>query len=245
VEALVLLEYFVEAVALHEKGSSPERIDKVIRRFGMPMGPLELLDEIGLDVAAHVQRSLGPVFEGRLAIKPEDFSHFHDDATLGKKTGKGIYVYTGKSKTLNKAWLSKLDADYLKRRSGPFTDEQIRDRLILLMVNEAGMCLAEGIAADAPTIDLAMVFGTGWAPHRGGPLRYADDRGLKEIVRALDELAKSHGLRFEPCAELRRRAESGENFYATLTRRASEGDGQPSLARRADQPDSSSPGTVS
>jgi 3-hydroxyacyl-CoA dehydrogenase/enoyl-CoA hydratase/3-hydroxybutyryl-CoA epimerase len=88
--------------------------------------------------------------------------------------------------------------------------------MVLLMVNEAAMCLGEGLAERADVIDLAMVFGTGWAPHRGGPLRYADDRGAGEVVKALEQLARKHGARFEPCAELRRRAASGELFYSTL-----------------------------
>jgi 3-hydroxyacyl-CoA dehydrogenase/enoyl-CoA hydratase/3-hydroxybutyryl-CoA epimerase len=88
--------------------------------------------------------------------------------------------------------------------------------MVLLMVNEAAAYLAEGLAASADVIDLAMVLGTGWAPHRGGPLRYADDRGFSDIVKTLDNLAKRLGPRFEPCMELRRRAATGEPFYRFL-----------------------------
>jgi 3-hydroxyacyl-CoA dehydrogenase/enoyl-CoA hydratase/3-hydroxybutyryl-CoA epimerase len=84
--------------------------------------------------------------------------------------------------------------------------------MVLLMVNEAAACLGEGLAASAETVDLAMVLGTGWAPHRGGPLQYADDRGLSDVVRVLGELAARLGPRFEPCAELRRRAASSQPF---------------------------------
>ena len=90
--------------------------------------------------------------------------------------------------------------------------EQARDRLVLGMVNEAAACLGEGLAADAGTIDLAMVLGTGWAPHRGGPLHYADDRGVGAVGQALADLARQVGPRFEPCAELRRHAETGQPF---------------------------------
>jgi 3-hydroxyacyl-CoA dehydrogenase/enoyl-CoA hydratase/3-hydroxybutyryl-CoA epimerase len=86
-----------------------------------------------------------------------------------------------------------------------------RERMVLLMVNESARVLERGLA-DAETIDLAMVFGTGWAPHRGGPLRYADDRGLADVVRALESLAGRLGPRFTACAELKRRAEAGERF---------------------------------
>jgi 3-hydroxyacyl-CoA dehydrogenase/enoyl-CoA hydratase/3-hydroxybutyryl-CoA epimerase len=85
-------------------------------------------------------------------------------------------------------------------------------RLVLGMVNEAAVALSEGLAEDAATLDLAMIFGTGWAPHRGGPLRYADDRSLTDVVRALEGLAGRLGPRFTPCAELKRRAGAGQRF---------------------------------
>jgi 3-hydroxyacyl-CoA dehydrogenase/enoyl-CoA hydratase/3-hydroxybutyryl-CoA epimerase len=86
------------------------------------------------------------------------------------------------------------------------------------MVNEAAACVGERVADSADMIDLAMVFGTGWAPHRGGPLRYADDRGLGDIVQKLDEFKRLLGPRFAPCAELRRRAQAGERFYPDRTK---------------------------
>ncbi len=86
--------------------------------------------------------------------------------------------------------------------------------MVCSMVNEACLCLAEGLSDRPEVIDLAMVLGTGWAPHRGGPLRYADDRGRKEVVQVLDALAGRYGSRFTPCAELCRRAEAGLPFYS-------------------------------
>ena len=88
----------------------------------------------------------------------------------------------------------------------------MRERLVLLTVNEAAMVLGEGLAESAEMIDLAMVLGTGWAPHRGGPLRYADERGPAAVVEALSGLAARHGRRFEPCQELKKRAETGTRF---------------------------------
>jgi 3-hydroxyacyl-CoA dehydrogenase/enoyl-CoA hydratase/3-hydroxybutyryl-CoA epimerase len=87
-----------------------------------------------------------------------------------------------------------------------------RERMVLLMVNEAALGVSEGLTATAAAIDLAMVLGTGWAPHRGGPLHYADDRGLGDVMQALTSLAARHGRRFEPCAELKRRAAANEPF---------------------------------
>ena len=92
--------------------------------------------------------------------------------------------------------------------------EGIRDRLVAVMVNEAARCLEEKIAADAATVDLAMVLGTGWAPHRGGPLRYADDVGTTQFVEKMMLLRQDWGSRFLPCEELRRRADEKEPFYA-------------------------------
>jgi 3-hydroxyacyl-CoA dehydrogenase/enoyl-CoA hydratase/3-hydroxybutyryl-CoA epimerase len=169
----------------------------------MPMGPLELLDQIGLDIAAQVQQSLRPVFTGRIAQNP-DFENFAKEGHLGQKTGQGFYSYKGNTK--------KAIEDDSEKHSD-LSPDRARDRMVLLMVNEAAMCLGEGIGADAETIDTAMVFGTGWAPHRGGPLRYADDRGLWVVFTVLNELSKSVGPRFAPCAELRRRAEAVEPFY--------------------------------
>jgi 3-hydroxyacyl-CoA dehydrogenase/enoyl-CoA hydratase/3-hydroxybutyryl-CoA epimerase len=203
----ILTPYLIEAVVLLDEMQSVDKIDQLMRRFGMPMGPLELLDQIGLDVAAHVQESLKPVFQGRLA-QPPDFARFRAEGWLGQKSGVGFYRYTGKARKPNTA------LRFSQQSQAPAMSlEQYRDRMVLLTVNEAAACLGEGIAADAETIDLAMVFGTGWAPHRGGPLQYADDRGVPEIVRALEALQQTlRHPRFEPCAELRRRAASGTPF---------------------------------
>jgi 3-hydroxyacyl-CoA dehydrogenase/enoyl-CoA hydratase/3-hydroxybutyryl-CoA epimerase len=131
---------------------------------------------------------------------------------LGAKSGAGFYVHAGKKTKPNKVAQQLLAGG---KGSGGLSLAarlaEARERLVLGMVNEAALVLSEGLA-DAEAIDLAMVFGTGWAPHRGGPLRYADDRGLGDVVQSLAALAGRHGKRFEPCAELKRRAEAGEQF---------------------------------
>jgi 3-hydroxyacyl-CoA dehydrogenase/enoyl-CoA hydratase/3-hydroxybutyryl-CoA epimerase len=180
-----------------------------MRRFGMPMGPLELLDTIGIDVAAHVFRSVQPYFGERFPANPA-LENMRQAGLLGAKAGQGFYLHDGKKPRENPAVVPLLGAAATPAWASP---EEVRERLVLLMVNEAAACLGEGVAATADTSDLGMVFGTGWAPHRGGPLRYADDRGLPDVVRALASLQQKFGPHFEPCAELRRRAESGEPFY--------------------------------
>jgi 3-hydroxyacyl-CoA dehydrogenase/enoyl-CoA hydratase/3-hydroxybutyryl-CoA epimerase len=215
----VLTPYLNEATLLVAEGLKIKDIDHVMRRFGMPMGPLELLDQVGLDVAAHVARSLGPVMEGRFAPNPA-FEQMRQRGWLGQKSGRGFYVYRGKKKTPNPL------AENLLRAEAPSTAvvsqalsravrlSEARERLVLLTVNEAAMVLGEHLADDADAIDLAMVLGTGWAPHRGGPLHYADQRGLLAVVEAVEALAERYGPRFGPCQELTKIAAAG----ARLTR---------------------------
>jgi 3-hydroxyacyl-CoA dehydrogenase/enoyl-CoA hydratase/3-hydroxybutyryl-CoA epimerase len=213
----VLMPYLNEAVLLIVEGMKIKDVDKVMKRFGMPMGPLQVLDEIGLDVAAHVAKTMEPALVGRFEPNPA-FEKMRAAGWLGAKNGIGFFVHKGKNLTANTA------AESLLRQGQPAGGAALppaarlaeaRERLVLLMVNEAALALNEGLA-DADTIDLAMVFGTGWAPHRGGPLRYADDRGVADVVRALEALARSHGKRFEPCAELRRRTTSASPFRSPL-----------------------------
>jgi 3-hydroxyacyl-CoA dehydrogenase/enoyl-CoA hydratase/3-hydroxybutyryl-CoA epimerase len=215
----ILTPYLNEAGVLLGEGLPVEAVDRTMKKFGMPMGPLELLDQVGLDVAAHVSRSVAPAFGERLKPHPA-LPKLSELGCLGQKTGKGFYVYKGKKKSVNNEALAKLGAELgmkpPQEHVSPDLVREARERMVCLMVNEAAMCLEEGLAERADIIDLAMVFGTGWAPHRGGPLRYADDRGFADIVKTLEQLARKRGVRFEPCAELRRRAESGELFYSTL-----------------------------
>jgi 3-hydroxyacyl-CoA dehydrogenase/enoyl-CoA hydratase/3-hydroxybutyryl-CoA epimerase len=213
----ILMPYLNEAGILVAEGVPIERADQAMRRFGMLMGPLEVLDQVGLDVAAHVAKSARPAFGDRLTPHPA-LERMCQEGWLGQKTGLGFYRYRGKKKTVHKEALAKL-----RQKSGAPSEleamlsadqmEQARERMVCLMVNEAAACLAEGLAAQPDAIDLAMVLGTGWAPHRGGPLRYADDRGAGEIVKTLEKFTKDIGPRFEPCAELRRHAESRQLFY--------------------------------
>jgi 3-hydroxyacyl-CoA dehydrogenase/enoyl-CoA hydratase/3-hydroxybutyryl-CoA epimerase len=186
-----------------------------MKRFGMPMGPLELLDQIGLDIAAHVAQSMQPILAGRFEPNAA-FEKMRAAGLLGQKSGRGFYLHGGKKPKVNAQVRDLLHVESAARASEalPATARlsEGRERMVLLMVNEAALGASEGLTATAAAIDLAMVLGTGWAPHRGGPLRYADDRGLADVVQALASLATRHGRRFEPCAELKRRAVTNELF---------------------------------
>src|SRR5207245_9121412 len=119
------------------------------------------------------------------------------------RKSKRLKVHHGAMELLSST-VDKAETKTMADQSRAMQLSQARDRLVLLMVNEAAACLDEGLADDDSRIDLAMVLGTGWAPHRGGPLRYADDRGRAEVVQALEALAQHFGPRFEPCPGLRR-----------------------------------------
>jgi 3-hydroxyacyl-CoA dehydrogenase/enoyl-CoA hydratase/3-hydroxybutyryl-CoA epimerase len=209
----ILMPYLNEAVMLVSEGLTTRQVDGVMTRFGMPVGPLELLDQVGLDVAAHVARAMAPVMGARFPPSPA-FELMREKGWLGQKSGVGFYRQRGKKSRPNELAQNALraahaDANADWHESLPYSvvAQQARERLVLLMVNEAALCLAEGLAADATVIDLAMVLGTGWAPHRGGPMRYAADRGPSEIVQTLSDLARRFGPRFAPCPELRRLAD--------------------------------------
>jgi 3-hydroxyacyl-CoA dehydrogenase/enoyl-CoA hydratase/3-hydroxybutyryl-CoA epimerase len=205
----VMVPYFNEAVLLVCEGVRIQLIDEAMQRFGMPMGPLEALDLVGLDVAADVAKSLEPVFAGRLQPNPA-FEAMKEKGWLGQKREVGFYRYRRRRAKENNEASLLLRGD--ARQAGPTSPDEdmaeVRERLVGLTVNEAARCLAEGIADSADAIDLAVVLGSGWAAHRGGPLRYAAQRGYAAVVASLAKLAERLGPRFEPCPELRRLAES-------------------------------------
>jgi 3-hydroxyacyl-CoA dehydrogenase/enoyl-CoA hydratase/3-hydroxybutyryl-CoA epimerase len=211
----ILMPYLNEAVLLVGEGMDVARVDQAMRRFGMPMGPLELIDQIGIDVGAHIGAGMEAVFGDRLVPNPV-FGRMKEKGWLGQKANLGFYCYQGRKKTVH-AEAVALVRGVLPPPSPSWLDglapkDQIqtaRERMVGLMVNEAAACLGEHLADSAATMDLAMVLGTGWAPHRGGPLRYGQDVGYGKVVTMLEELAQRFGPRFEPCAELRRLAGRG------------------------------------
>ena len=179
----VLTPYLNEAMHAADEGVSLAAIDRTAVRFGMPMGPIELADVVGLDVAAHVgeiiARELGrpvpqlPRLAALLAAKK-----------LGRKSGAGFYLWQ--------------DGKAVKSAAGGPVPEDLEDRLILVLVNECVACLRERVVDDADLADAAVIFGTGFAPFRGGPLAYARARGVGAVVKRLEELAARHGPRFTP-----------------------------------------------
>ncbi|MDZ7643639.1 MAG: 3-hydroxyacyl-CoA dehydrogenase family protein [Woeseiaceae bacterium] len=159
-------------------------IDQAAEDFGMPMGPVELVDSVGIDVALNVSRVLGKAFDRPV---PEQLADMVDAGHLGRKSGQGFYTWED-----GKARKPAVDT------TGADLPDDLQDRLMLPMVNEAVACLSEAVVEDPDLLDAGVIFGTGFAPFRGGPLRYARDRGIDEVRQRLQELAEKHGDRFAP-----------------------------------------------
>ena len=201
----ILMPYLREAMTLLEDGYAVAEVDAAMRAFGMPMGPFEVLDEVGLDVAAKVAGVLSRAFPGRMDPAP-GLDTLIAAGRLGKKSGLGFYRHQGKQRKPDGRVRSLLK---LKRARSAPSPETLSERLVLAMINESARCLEEGVVADAGAVDLAMVFGAGFPPWRGGPLRYADAYGLAKAESRLRALRAERGERFAPAALIERLAASG------------------------------------
>lgn len=192
----ILTPYLIETLLLIDEGVAPETVDAAAEAFGMAMGPAEMADRVGLDICLSVGDALRERLDTPLPDAPDWLRERVAEGRLGVKTGGGIYEYDedGKPK---------------KKHGAPEPGAHMTDRLILPMVNAAAACLREGVVADADTLDAAMIFATGFAPFRGGPARYARDRGATEIKAALSALETAHGPRFHPDRGLGRLSEAG------------------------------------
>ena len=179
----ILMPYLLESIRALSEGVPGAVLDKVARGFGMPMGPIELADTVGLDVAASVGKELAPFLNLDL---PEGVEDKVEAGNRGKKTGKGFYVWEdGKP--------SKPEVP-----DGYKAAEDLEDRMILPMLNESVACLHDGVVDDADLLDAGVIFGTGFAPFRGGPVAYIRACGTDDILARLQALASKHGDRFKP-----------------------------------------------
>jgi 3-hydroxyacyl-CoA dehydrogenase/enoyl-CoA hydratase/3-hydroxybutyryl-CoA epimerase len=178
----ILTPYVNEAFFALQAGIPAPVIDAVAVKFGMPMGPIELSDVVGLDVSLNVGKVLGAAFHRQV---PELLLNLVAEKKLGRKSGQGFYRWVD----------GKAQKDDVKGFAVP---EDLEDRLILSMLNEAVACLREGTVGDADLLDAGAVFATGFAPFRGGPLQYARDRGIGNVTSRLQQLAQRYGERFQP-----------------------------------------------
>ena len=222
----VLFPYLLDAAELFESGLDANKIDNALLQWGMPMGPLRLIDEIGVDITVDIGNTLEKAY-GRRDHVSTVLLWLRDQKMLGRKTGGGFYKYEAKTQTPNDSltkWRRALHGEP-EGAGGPnippdwhrdprlrLNEEDLAHRLIFLMVNEAARCV-EGKVVDSPEdADYGMILGTGFAPFRGGPLRLAEHFGLDKVVDELERMAQSEE-KFSPCEILKKHARDGTKFY--------------------------------
>ncbi len=211
----ILTFYLAEALRLLEEGVRIEVVDPAMERFGMPMGPFALMDQVGLDVAVHVAGVLRAAFGDRASGSTRALDGLLASGRLGAKNGRGFYRYRDGKRTVPDR------ETYNLAGVGPARDlppETVQERLLLSMVNEAAVCLEEQVCRGAAEVDLAMVLGTGFPPFRGGLLHHADEVGVAVVVDRLARLADAHGERFRPATLLRRMVREERRFFGSAAR---------------------------
>lgn len=213
----ILAPYIDEALQLLREGASVEAVDAAATRLGFPVGPLKLLDEVGLDVGMKVTQVMRPLFEGR-GVQLTDLSEELQEAGLkGRKGGKGFYLYSAgrraKAREVNKEIYRFFPGE---RRTVP--ESEMKARLLLAMVNEAVTCWQERVIEKPQDGDVGAVFGVGFPPYLGGPFWYCDRQGASAVVAALARLEHTRDARFRAASTLRELAEAGEAFYSRNAR---------------------------
>ena len=225
----VLFPYLLEAAELFENGMSAQEIDDSLLEWGMPMGPLRLIDEIGVDITLDIANTLEKAY-GKRDHASNILREMQSAKMLGRKSGGGFYRYEGKEQLPNESlnqWRSSVGsvaevADAGRpavprspesRSATPARTEDLANRLMCLMVNESARCLEEKIVAAPEDADYGMILGTGFPVWRGGPLRFAENFGIKKVVDEMESLARTNE-KYLPCNLLREHAQKGTKFYA-------------------------------
>jgi 3-hydroxyacyl-CoA dehydrogenase/enoyl-CoA hydratase/3-hydroxybutyryl-CoA epimerase len=229
----VLFPYLLEAAELFEIGVSEQEIDGALLQWGMPMGPLRLIDEIGVDITVDIASTLEKAY-GKRDRAPKILNEMQSAKMLGRKSSGGFYKYEGKSQTPN-AGIEKWRAtqpvipsevegsrdETLKVTQRDFSTslrfaqddgKGAANRLISLVVNEAARCLEENVVASPEDADYGMILGTGFPAWRGGPLRFAENFGIKKLVETMEKLARTNE-KYAPCELLRKHAQERTRFY--------------------------------
>lgn len=204
----ILAPYMNEAAQVLMSGEPIEQLDKALLNYGFPVGPITLLDEVGVDIGAKIMpilvEELGERFQG-----PDVFDILLNDNRKGRKTGKGFYTYKGKKKEVDKSVYKLLSLSPEPKMA----EKDIAMRCVLPMLNEAVRCLDEGIIRSPRDGDIGAIFGIGFPPFLGGPFRYMDQIGVKKLVEMMNEHAQKYGDRFAPCDGLLTRAGLEKSFY--------------------------------
>jgi 3-hydroxyacyl-CoA dehydrogenase/enoyl-CoA hydratase/3-hydroxybutyryl-CoA epimerase len=206
----ILAPYMIEAAEMILSGEPIDKIDKVLVKFGFPVGPVKLLDEVGIDVGTKIIPFLQADFGARFT-SPDAFDKVLADDRKGKKNGKGFYDYSASSKGKN------VDASVYQllglTPKEHLASEDIIQRSVYRLLNEAALCLDEGVIRSARDGDIGAIFGIGFPPFTGGPFRYMDSIGIDVLVERLEALARVHGDKFAPAEILRTMAAEKRTFY--------------------------------
>jgi 3-hydroxyacyl-CoA dehydrogenase/enoyl-CoA hydratase/3-hydroxybutyryl-CoA epimerase len=206
----ILAPYMNEALLLLEEGATIEQLDKAMKQFGFPVGPMALFDEVGIDVGAHVAEVLSDKFKERGAKTSTKAAEILRAGFKGRKNGKGFYVYqSGKKKQVNR----DIYNIFGNTKRKVMQQEIIQQRMALVMINEAVLCLQEDILLSPTDGDLGAILGLGFPPFLGGPFRYIDQKGAEQIRRLLVEYQGFFGNRFQPATLLVEKAQKKETFH--------------------------------
>jgi enoyl-CoA hydratase/long-chain 3-hydroxyacyl-CoA dehydrogenase len=205
--------YLVEVSALVRDGVPLDKLDKALTNFGMPVGPITLADEVGIDVTSHVATFLSNADLG-VRMTGGDVSLMRsmvDKGWLGKKSGQGFYTHKGKKKEINSEVLSFVKS--FVAQDLKLDEKEVQDRIVSRFVNEAVKCLEDEIIEDPIVGDIGLVFGTGFAPFRGGPFRYLDQVGVASYVDMMMRFTDKYGAQFEPCDMMKDYARANKKFH--------------------------------
>jgi 3-hydroxyacyl-CoA dehydrogenase / enoyl-CoA hydratase / 3-hydroxybutyryl-CoA epimerase len=205
-----LSPYLNEAARLVEDGAAIDEVDRALTAFGFPVGPLALIDEVGIDVGAKVSKVLHHFFGERLT-PPDSMARVVEDGRRGRKNGRGFYQYDGGGKKRVDTSVYALLEGGADRR--PFEAREIQERCVFAFLNEAVLCLQDGVLRSPRDGDVGAVFGLGFPPFLGGPFRYLDHLGARFAAEVLERLAAAHGPRFAPAPMLVDMAKGGASFH--------------------------------
>lgn len=208
----ILAPYMNEALLLLEEGASVEQLETVMKSLGFPVGPITLFDEVGLDVATHVSETLKDLFSNRGGKISSMASELVDAGYIGRKNGKGFYFYPSE-KTKKKSVNNEIYSLFGGARRKKMSKEEIRSRMLLVMVNEAVLTLQDEILMNPGDGDLGAILGLGFPAYLGGPFRYIDRVGASAVLSELSRLQEKNGPRFTPAPLLRDMAAEGSRFY--------------------------------
>lgn len=196
----ILIPYMLEAARMLGEGVAVDQIDRAAEAFGMPMGPLRLVDEIGMDIGLHVAKHLESAFGARMAV-PEVFDTFIKQGLLGKKSGSGFYLHAPGKK--GEPDVNPKVRELIAGSGASITDSTVSDRLGMVMLLEAVRCLEDRVVQRPEEIDIGMIYGTGFPPFRGGLIRWGTMLGYTNVLKRVGSFRELYGDRFDPPAMLR------------------------------------------